>query len=178
MHVNQHGGSAYPLLGGPYPGAISDLLPKELDASARLLPLNAAFAEVQGLKDPNPETTPDYNPAGAIPPFRGGKRRASRKNRKASRKNRKASRKNRKASRRSARKASRKSRRASRKSRKANRKSRKALRRRRGGAPLGYESVKAPGMLLPSSMYRETGLNPEWKLAENPNAFAPVQPRA
>ena len=84
------------------------------------------------------------------------RRRASRKGRKASRKGRKASRKGRKASRKS------------RKGRKASRKGRK----QRGGA-LGFASTDAPGMLLDASQTARAGLNPEWKLAENPNSFSP-----
>jgi hypothetical protein len=82
----------------------------------------------------------------------GGKRRRnSRKNRKASRKNRKASRKNRK-----------------------NRKSQR--KNRRGGGHLGFNSVNAPGMLLRD--YSKTGMSPEWNLAKDPNAFAPLASRS
>ena len=78
----------------------------------------------------------------------GGRRRRN-KNRKTNRKNRKGSRKNR-----------------------ANRKSRN--RRYRGGAmpSLNPGLVGAPGQILPSSV-TAAGLNPEWRLAENPRAFAP-----
>jgi len=78
----------------------------------------------------------------------GGRRRRNR-NRKTNRKNRKGSRKNR-----------------------ANRKSRN--RRYRGGAmpSLNPGLVGAPGQLLPSSV-TAAGMNPEWRLAENPRAFAP-----
>lgn len=69
------------------------------------------------------------------------------------------------------RKASRKSRKASRKSRKS-RKGRKSRRSMRGGA-LGYAPTDAPGMLLDASQTARAGLNPEWKLAEDVNSFAP-----
>lgn len=151
MHANQHGGFFQP---GPYPGSVTDSsLPAELAGSARLQPLNAAFDEIKGLRDPGQA---------------GGKR--SRKNKK-SRKSKK-SKKSRKSK-----KASRKAKKASRKNRKASRKSRKVSRRRRGGA-LGYMDVKAPGMLLDDAMYKQAGLNPEWELAKDPNAFAPVAPRS
>ena len=83
-------------------------------------------------------------------------------------------RRKRRASRKS-RKASRKSRKASRKSRKASRKSRRSRRNRRqnGGAALGYSEVSAPGMLLTPEQTARAGLNPEWKLAEDANSFAP-----
>jgi hypothetical protein len=74
--------------------------------------------------------------------------RKNRKNRRVSRRNRKTSRKNRKTSRRN--------------------------RRYRGGAmpALNPGSTSAGGMLLPSSV-TAAGMNAEWKLAENPRAFAP-----
>jgi hypothetical protein len=77
------------------------------------------------------------------------------------------------------RKASKKARKASRKSRKASRKSRKGrkTRRMRGGA--AYDSNPAPfggpSMLLDGTQMTKalSGMNAEWKLAENPAAFAP-----
>jgi hypothetical protein len=75
-----------------------------------------------------------------------------------------------------ARKASRKSRKASRKGRKASRKGRKS-RKMRGGAAYDSNpaSVNAPGMLLDGSQMSKalSGMNAEWKLAENPASFAP-----
>jgi hypothetical protein len=44
-------------------------------------------------------------------------------------------------------------------SRKASRKSRKASRKQRGG----QQNISAPTMLLDSGMYKNAGLNPEWK---------------
>lgn len=78
--------------------------------------------------------------------------------------------------RRKGRKASKKARKASRKGRKASRKGRKT-RRQRGGAAYDSNpaSVNAPGMLLdPSQMSKAlSGMNAEWRLAEDPAAFAP-----
>ena len=67
--------------------------------------------------------------------------------------------------------------RKSRKSRK-NRRSRRSRRSRRGGGPLGYQAVDAPGMLLSDAEYKQAGLNPDWNLAADPNAFNPVAPRS
>lgn len=81
----------------------------------------------------------------------GRRRRASRKQRKASRKQRKAS-------------------------RKTSRKQRKGTRKMRGGSrELGSMPVDAPGTLLPPALARSalSTMNQEWKLAENPRAFAP-----
>lgn len=70
----------------------------------------------------------------------------------------------------------RRKRRGSKKARKA-KKSRKGRKGMRGGAwSIGNEqSVSASGMLLPPSLESKalSGMNAEWKLAENPKAFAP-----
>ena len=74
------------------------------------------------------------------------------------------------------RKASRKGRKASRKGRKGSRKSRNTRRYRGGAYDLSNaQSVSAPGMLLSPAMEARAlnGMNAEWKLAENPMAFAP-----
>ena len=159
MTRSYHGGS---LVGGPYPNALGDTLPQNLIASARLEPLQKAFDEIKGMQD-------------------GGKRRNGRKaSRKASRKNRKTNRKNRGSRKnRKNRKVSRKNRKTNRKNRN-NRKNRKTNRKanRRGGAHLGYQNVNAPGMLLTNAQYAKAGLSPEWNLAKDPNAFAPLVARS
>ncbi len=173
MHETQHGGA---LAYGPYPGAVTEgpILPADLNAAAKLLPLNAAFDYIK-----------QFGPAADL---KGGRRRrGSRK----SRKSRKATRKSRKATRKS-RKATRKSRKASRKGRKQyggvlvrwggsrkGRKGRGRSRRYRGGAlaemrypmPVGDEGK----MLIPASLQAQAGLNHEWELAKNPTAFAPLK---
>ncbi len=147
LHKNQHGGSY-----GPYPGAVTDeaLISPSMALSARTAPLNAALNEIRGMSDQA-----------------GGRRRRrntmrkNRKNRKGSRKNRKNTRKN------------------TRRNRKNTRKNN--MRRRRnnmmGGAILNPmpASVSAPGLLLPAGLEAKavSGMNAEWKLAENPRAFAP-----
>ena len=85
----------------------------------------------------------------------------------------------------------RKSRRGSRKSRKGSRKTqrggdfvrwgggRKGSRKYRGGAFSGGLNNPMPvadegKMLIPSSLQQQAGLNPEWRLAENPMSFAPI----
>jgi hypothetical protein len=161
-HASQHGGAvAY----GPYPGAVTEpsMLPANLVGPAHLLPLNAAFAEIRQF---GPESD-----------LKGGARRRSRKNRKSSK-----SRKARKGSRKAHRKqrggvlvrwggGSRKSRKGSRKSRKGGRKAYKggAYAELRFPMPVGDETK----MLIPPQLQAQAGLNPEWKLAENPLSFAP-----
>ena len=144
-HANQHGGAA--LVGGPYPGIVGGeaLLSDTLAASARVGPLNAALNEIKGMQD-------------------GGRRRR-RNTRRSTRRNRKASKKNRKN-----RRSTRRNRRGSRRNRRGSRRNR----RYRGGAmpAMNPGSTSAGGMLLPSSV-TASGMNPEWRLAENPRAFAP-----
>lgn len=64
----------------------------------------------------------------------------------------------------------------SRKSRKG-RKGRKASRKQRGGvwSMDNAQSVSAPGLILPPALEAKalSGMNAEWKLAEDPKAFAP-----
>ncbi len=151
-HKYQHGGMAY----GPYPGAVDtpSELPADLVASAKLLPLNQAFAEIRGMQD-------------------GGKRR---KHRKSHRKSRKGSRKHRKAHRKSHRKAHRKSHRKA--HRKGTRKQRGGLYRWGGGSraemnmPMSVSDESK--MLIPARLQEQAGLNPEWALAKDPMSFAPL----
>jgi hypothetical protein len=165
-HSGQHGGSAVTSGYSAYPGAVTqgsfnDGVP--LDA-ARQNSLIAAYRDIAGLKDQA-----------------GGRRsRKNRKNKKASRKNKKASRKNKK--------ASRKNKKASRKNKKA---SRKMYRKQRGGDFVRWGGARrhvggsmqdmenpmtvaeSTKMLISPQMQAQTGLNPEWKLAENPASFNP-----
>jgi hypothetical protein len=67
MTSKYHGGSSVGLLGGPYPNALGDTLPKELIGASRIN--TQSFADIAGMKDPGQA---------------GGKRRRnSRKNRKS-----------------------------------------------------------------------------------------------
>jgi hypothetical protein len=72
------------------------------------------------------------------------------------------------------RRGSKKGRKTSKKSRKTSKKGRKGM---KGGAwsMENAQSVSASGMLLPSGLESKalSGMNAEWKLAENPSAFAP-----
>lgn len=129
---------------GPYPGAVTD---------ESLIPQNMmAAARVAPLNSALNAIANMKDPGQA-----GGRRRP----RKASKKSRKAAKKSRK---------------GSKKSRKASRKGRKTRRMRGGAAYVSNPaSVNAPGMLLDGGQMRAalSGMNAEWKLAENPAAFAP-----
>lgn len=160
-HKNQHGGmGAYSY--GPYPGAVEEpsVLPGDLVASAKLLPLDKAFAEIR-----------QFGPSSDNPNLAGGRRRKAKKSRKS--------------------RKSRKTRRVSRQRgglyrwggggrascglMKGGRRGNCGL--MKGGSaaemrypmPVGDETK----MLIPASLQEQAGLNPEWKLAENPLAFNP-----
>jgi hypothetical protein len=154
FHANQHGGV---FSGGPYPGAVTEpsVLPAGLIASAHLLPLNQAFDDIRGLRDDN----------------QTGGRRKGRKSSK-SRKSRKG---------RKGRKGSRKGRKGSRKNRSRRYRGGDFVRWGGGGMPEMLPSSVADStkMLISPQLQQQAGLNPEWKLAENPAAFDPLpQPRA
>jgi hypothetical protein len=159
FHTKQHGGMA------PYPGGVTDtVLPQDLQASARVLPLNGYLADVQYLRDPGQAAQA------------GGRRRRTRNSRgrfTAKRRGSKRSRKTRGS------KRSRKTR-GSKRSRKtrAKRNSRGRFLKMRGGSAVSLTNASdydAPGMLLPSSAETKavSGMNPEWKLAADPTSFAP-----
>ena len=156
FHKNQHGGV---LLGGPYPGIVTEeaLIPANMAAAARTAPLNAALNEIKGMSDQA-----------------GGKRkgRKNRKNTMRKRRNNMSMRKRRN-------NMSMRKRRNNMSMRK--RRNNMSMRKRRnninmmGGAVLSPSLVTAPGLLLPSGLEAKavSGMNAEWKLAENPRSFAP-----
>jgi len=173
FHKAQHGGALN--TSGAYPGVVeqASVLPSSLVAAAHLTGLDQEFDYIK-----------QFGPSSDNPNLSGGRRRrGSRKSRK-SRKGRKqrggvlvrwgggrkGSRKSRKG-----RKASRKGRKSSRKGRKSSRRSR----RMRGGS---YAETRFPmsvadefKMLLPSGLASQAAgsMNPEWKYASDPMAFAP-----
>ena len=128
---------------GPFPGAVTE---------QSLIPSNlAAAARVAPL---NAALNAIAN---MKDPGQAGGRRRGRKSRKGSKKSRKATRKGRK-------------------NRKMSRKNRKSRKMRGGAAYVSNPaSVNAPGMLLDGSQMSKalSGMNAEWKLAENPASFAP-----
>ena len=166
FHKGQHGGA---FSGSAYPGAVTQsMLPSDLVASSRVGSTLASLDAVKGLTDPSPS-----NPMG------GGRRRnrRSRKYRGGSglvrwggrRRSSRSNRSNRSRRNRSSRRSRSRSNRSSRSSR---------SRRYRGGAYQGSfdnaMSVSQSGnMLVSPSQQEAAGLNPEWKLAEDPMSFAP-----
>jgi hypothetical protein len=157
-HKNQHGGF---LSGGPYPGVVTEesLIPANMALSARTAPLNAALNEIKGMSDQA-----------------GGKRR--RRNSMRKRKNNAMSMRKRKNNAMSLRK--RKNNTMSLRKRKNNAMSMRRRKNRRnnnmmGGAVFSPALTSSPSVLLPSGLEAKavSGMNAEWKLAENPRSFAP-----
>jgi hypothetical protein len=169
MHEGQHGGSAVTSGYSPYPGAVTTgsfaASGVSMD-SAKQSSLIAAYNEIAGLKD------------------QAGGYKKSKKSKKSSKKSRKSSKssKSRKSS-----KKSKKSRKSSKKSRKSSRKNRRqnggdfvrwgGRRTYNGGSVQNLSNPMtiqdSAKMLISPQMVQQAGLNPEWKLAENPKAFSP-----
>lgn len=146
IHMGQHGGAFVPMSGAPL--GDQGLLDSSLRNIARIGPIDASIAAIQGMSDQS-----------------GGKRKNSRK----SKNSKKASRKSK-----NSKKASRKYK-ASRKD-KSSRKSKHSRRKQRGGMNnFRPADASASGTILPPSMEDRAvgGMNPEWKLAADPQAFTP-----
>ena len=149
FHANQHGGMA------PLSAITNSLLPNDMAASARTLPLGKYISDVAPLRDPGQ--------GGQM----GGRRRRTRNSRGRFTKRR--------AGRKSTKRHGRKS--TKRKGRKRNASGR-FLKMRGGAAQPGLDlaaSADAPGMLLDPRTETSAmrGMNPEWSLAPNPSSFAP-----
>jgi len=166
FHANQHGGMA------PLSAITDSLLPKDMGASARTLPLDKYIADVAPLRDPGQ--------GGQM----GGRRRMTRRNLRTARRMvrrdrrtlRRMVRRDRRMVRRATRRDKRNTRRASRKSKRNNRG--RFMKMRGGAAQPSLDLAapsNAPGMLLDARAEANAvrGMNPEWNLASNPNSFAP-----
>jgi len=134
-HRAQHGGMA------PFPQSVEgQVLGDGLRGPALLNSLDKAYADIAGLKDPQPTPIPSLADGrvavdGAIPLMGVSKQTGGRK-----RRGKKSQRRGRKSQRRSQRR-----------------------RRQQGGSALGYQLVGAPGLLLDSAkQYSNAGLNPDY----------------
>lgn len=157
-HAQQHGGG---LNFGPYPGAVQEasVLPADLVASAKLLPLNQSFDYIR-----------QFGPSSDNPNLKGGKRR--RRGRK-SRKGRKGSRKQRGGGAGLVRWGAGGGRRRNTRRNRRNRRMMYGGSRAELNMPM---DVSQEGkMLISPQMQAQAGLNPEWKLAENPTSFDPIE---
>ena len=150
MHEGQHGGGS-PLMGAP--AFQSELLPESMVTAARTGGTLEAFREIQGMRDQ----------AG------GGRRRRRRhgggkkRNENNNNNNNNNGNNEQDGGRR-------------RKSRRRKTRGRKTRGRRQGGGALEGADVSSPSMLLSgnSARHAEGAMNPEWQLAKNPSAFAPM----
>jgi hypothetical protein len=138
-HRAQHGGMA------PFPQSVEgQVLGDGLRGSALMNPLDKAFADIAGLKDPQPTPIPSLADGrvavdGAIP-LMGVSKQTGGKKRRGQKKGRRSQRRSQKKGRRSQRR-----------------------RRQQGGSALGYELVGAPGRLLETpKQYSDAGLNPDY----------------
>jgi len=147
IHAAQHGGAYTPLGGAALSEALSGAALSPNAAASRTEQLDAAYSAIKNMEDYPGER--GGAATAAVPAQKGGRHRRGHKGRKGM-KSRKG-----------------------RKGRKGTRKGRK----QRGGA--AYDSNPAPfngpSMLLSNSQMAKalSGMNAEWKLAENPASFAP-----
>ena len=143
-HRAQHGGMA------PFPQSVEgQVLGDGLRGPALMNSLDKAYADIAGLKDPQPTPIPSLADGrvavdGAIPLMGVSKQTGGKKAQKKGKKSQKK---------------------AQKKGKKSQRKSQKKSQRRRqqGGSALGYQLVGAPGLLLDSAkQYSNAGLNPDY----------------
>jgi len=145
----QTGGAGIQLVGGglgSYPDSVvASTLPSDLNAAARIGPLNQAIAAIQGMKD------------------QAGGRRRSNRNRKMYRKNR------------NNRKTNRKNRSNRSNRNRKNRSNRNRRQMGGAELFMGAPVVTNSAMLLPPGLEKQAQLNYEWSLASDPSSFAPKQ---
>jgi hypothetical protein len=158
-HANQHGGEA------PYPQALQgDAIPSSMVGPSMSTGYYRAFQDVAGLKDAapmpsNPIPLPGVSAAPNPTVQGGGKRRSRKHHRKLSRKHKLRTRRHHKQQLKQLKQQQKQELKQLKQQQKQQQKQQK------GGAVLGYDSVSASGMLLPTqSMYNQAGLNPQYYL--------------
>ena len=167
IHSGQHGG-AYAANPSPAPPGYTGILDEGLRAQAAISPIDQSLRAIQGMSDQSGGRRRRRARRGTKrsgTKRRGTKRRGSRRMRGGSGAHRNNSHKNQN-----------KGTGAHRNNSHSNGK--KGSGAMRGGAAYSIASaqnVGAPGMLLSPGMERDAlgGMNPEWKLATDPNSFAP-----
>ena len=152
MHEGQHGGGS-PLTGAP--AFQSEVLPESMVTAARTGGTLEAFREIQGMRDQA-----------------GGARRRRRRHGGGKKNKGNNNDNNNDGDNNNDQDGGRRRR----KSRGRKTRGRKSRRRRQGGGALEGADVSAPSMLLSgnSARHAEGAMNPEWQLAKNPSAFAPM----
>jgi hypothetical protein len=175
-HANQHGGEA------PYPQALQgDALPSSMVGPSMSNGYYQAFSDVAGLKDAAPMApNPPLAGVSAIlpapsPTVLGGSRRRSGKRSGSKRSGSKHTRKHHKKQQQQLKqqqkqelqqfKQQQKQQQKQLKQQQKQQQKQQKQQKQEGGAVLGYDSVSAPGLLLPTqSMYNQAGLNPQYYL--------------
>ena len=173
-HANQHGGEA------PYPQALQgDALPSSMVGPSMSNGYYQAFSDVAGLKDAAPMApNPPLAGVSAIlpapsPTVLGGSRRRSgskrsgskRSGSKHTRKHHKKQQQQLKQQQKQELQQFKQQQKQQQKQLKQQQKQQQKQQKQEGGAVLGYDSVSAPGLLLPTqSMYNQAGLNPQYYL--------------
>ena len=150
-HANQHGGSG-PYAFGPYPGAVteSSALPQELVASAHLTPLYKSFDDIKQY-GPQSDLTGGGRRSQAFRNMNGGAGFVPWGGRRSN---------------------------STMKGGRSNSGFKGGRRSYRGGSrqdlSMPMDVAESSKMLIPPQLQEQAGLNPEWKLAENPNSFDPI----
>ena len=159
IHAAQHGGAAVSLAAAA-PVGYTGMLDDSLRATARVLPLDQSVSAIQGLSDQSGGGSKKRGRRGmTVRKLVGRANYLVRHPLKSTMKMTKAMKKAYRSAYKSAYKTVMRTRR----------------RMMRGGAPLTPADYASPGMLLSPAMEAKAlaGMNPEWKLAADPAAFAP-----
>jgi len=157
-HANQHGGEA------PYPQALQgDAIPSTMVGPSMSTGYYRAFQDVAGLKDASP-MAPNPPLAGVSaapnPTVQGGGRRRKHATRRL-----KQQQKQLKQQQKQQQQQLKQQQKQQQQQLKQQQKQQQQQLKQQGGAALGYDSVSAPGLLLPTqSMYNQAGLNPQYYL--------------
>ena len=170
-HANQHGGEA------PYPQALQgDAIPSSMVGPSMSTGYYRAFQDVAGLKDaspmsPNPIPLPGVSAAPSPTVQGGGLRRGrgkylTRKQKQQQKKQQQQLKQQQKQQQQQLKQQQKQQQQQLKQQQKQQQQQQKQQQQQQqGGAVLGYNSVSAPGLLLPTqSMYNQAGLNPQYYL--------------
>jgi hypothetical protein len=167
-HANQHGGEA------PYPQALQgDAIPSSMVGPSMSTGYYRAFQDVAGLKDASPMSpNPPLAGVSAAPGptvqgggKRRGKRHLTRKQKKQQKQQQQQLKQQQKQQQQQLKQQQKQQQQQLKQQQKQQQQQQKQQQKQQGGAALGYNSVSAPGLLLPTqSMYNQAGLNPQYYL--------------
>jgi multidrug efflux pump subunit AcrA (membrane-fusion protein) len=163
-HANQHGGEA------PYPQALQgDAIPSSMVGPSMSTGYYRAFQDVAGLKDASPMApNPPLAGVSAAPANTtvqgGGLRRGKYLTRKQKQQQKKQQQQLKQQQKQQQQQLKQQQKQQQQQLKQQQKQQQQQL-KQQGGAVLGYDSVSAPGLLLPTqSMYNQAGLNPQYYL--------------